>query len=246
MDDKLREAFAAVHAEPELKAAARAAVARRAARRRVVRRRPLSLALATACVVFLVLGGGWLWFAPAARIGIDVNPSLELAVNRFDRVVAVEGCNADGAALAQTLDLTFMPYEDAVEVVLQSETVAELLAGDAVVEIAVAGADETRCARLLEGVRTCTAGQGNAHCYRTDAEEWEEAHALGLSCGRYRAYRELAALDPAVTPEEVNAMSMREIRDRIAELSGTAQQDAAAPPGGGSGGGQGHHGGHHG
>lgn len=242
MDNKLRAAFAAVHAEPELKAAARAAVARRAARRRGLGR-PLGLALAAACAVCLVLGGGWLWLTPAARISIDVNPSLELAVNRFDRVVAVEGCNADGAALARTLDLTCMPYEEAVDAVLQSETVADLLAGDAVVEIAVAGADETRCARLLEGVRTCTAGQGNARCYCADAEEWEEAHALGLSCGRYRAYQALAALDPAVTPEDVNAMTMREIRDRIAELSGTAQQNAATP-GGGSGG-QGHHGWHH-
>lgn len=243
MDDRLRAAFDSVRAEPELKAAARAAVARRAARQRPTRQ-AARLALAAACTVFVVLGGSWLWFTPAARISIDINPSLELAVNRFDRVVGVEGYNADGAALAETLDVTFLPYDEAVDAVLQSDTVAALLAGDGVVEIGVAGDNATRCERLLQGVQACTAGQGNAHCYRTDAEELKQAHELGLSCGRYRAYCELAALDPGVTPEQVNAMSMREIRDRIAELSGGTQQNAAAP-GGGSGG-QGHHGGHHG
>lgn len=246
MDDRLRAAFDSVRAEPELKAAARAAVARRAARRRPPRY-ALRLALTAACTVFVLLGGGWLWLTPAARISIDVNPSLELAVNRFDRVVQVTGYNESGTALAQTLEVTFLPYQQAVDAVLQSDTVAALLAGDGVVEIGVAGADETRCARLLAGVQACTAGQGNAHCYRTDEAELEQAHALGLSCGRYRAYQELAALDPAVTPEEVNAMTMRQIRDRIAELSGQTAQtpEQAREPGGGYGAG-GHHGGHHG
>ena len=51
-------------------------------------------------------------------------------------------------------------------------------------------------------------------------ETAREAHALGLSCGRYMAYLEWKALDPDVTPEEFNGMTMREIRDRIAALSG--------------------------
>lgn len=249
MDEKLRAAFAAVQAEPELKAAARAAVARRAARRPPACR-GLRLALAAACTVFLVLGGGWLWLTPAARISIDVNPSVELVVNRFDRVVQVTGYNESGAALAENLDLLFLPYRQAVDAVLQSEPVAALLAGDGVVEIGVAGADDDRCARLLAGVQASTAGQGNAHCYRTGEEELDQAHALGLSCGRYRAYQQLAALDPTVTPEQVNAMTMRQIRDRIAELSGeTARTPEQALPSGngpGSGQGNGHHGGHHG
>lgn len=249
MDEKLRAAFASVQAEPELKAAARAAVARQRARRRPFCR-ACRLALAAACTVFLVLGGGWLWLTPAARISIDVNPSLELAVNRFDRVVEVTGYNESGTALAQSLDVLFLPYRQAVDAVLQSDAVAGLLAGDGVVEIGVAGADEDRCARLLAGVQACTAGQGNAHCYRAGEEELDQAHALGLSCGRYRAYQELSALDPTVTPEQVNAMTMRQIRDRIAELSGERAQtpEQALPSGNGPGSGQGsgHHGGHHG
>lgn len=222
MYEEIRAAFDSVRAEPELKAAAHAAVARRARQRRSPAR-PLRLALATAaCAAVVVLGGRWLYFTPTAHISIDVNPSLELGVNRFDRVISVEGWNDDGTALAQTVDVTNLSYTEAVETILSTDTIETLLAQDAVVEIGVIGDDDTRCARMLAGVEACTDGQQNAHCYRAGTEEVEEAHDCGLSYGKYRAYRELAALDPTVTPDAVQGMTMRQIRDRIAALSGNA------------------------
>lgn len=228
MREEIQAAFDSVHAEPQLKAAARAVVAKRAGRRAPAAR-PVRWALATAvCAAVLVLGGRWLYFTPATQISIDINPSLELGVNRLDRVISVEGRNEDGTALAQTLDLTNLTYTDAVETILQTDTVQNLLADDALLEIGVIGDDEARCARMLAGVQACTDGQKNTHCYRAGTQEVEEAHDCGLSYGKYRAYRELAALDPTVTPEEVQGMTMREIRDRIAALSGTASTEPAS------------------
>lgn len=228
MHDELRAALDAVHAEPELKAAARAAVARRA-RRRTAFVRPVRLALATAaCAAVVVLGGRWLYFTPTARISIDINPSLELGINRFDRVVSVQGWNDEGTALAEAVDVTHLSYTDAVETILSTDTIETLLAQDAVVEIGVIGDDDTHCANLLAGVEACTAGQQNAHCYRAGTEEVEAAHDCGLSYGKYRAYQQLAALDPTVTPEQVQGMTMREIRDRIAALSGGTTQNGTA------------------
>lgn len=230
MHEELRAALDAVHAEPEFKAAARAAVARRA-RRRTVIARPVRLALATAaCAAVVVLGGGWLYFTPTARISIDINPSLELGINRFDRVISVQGWNDDGTALAETVDVTHLSYTDAVETILSTDTIETLLAGDAVVEIGVIGDDDAHCANLLAGVEACTAGRQNAHCYRAGTDEVEAAHDCGLSYGKYRAYQELAALDPTVTPEQVADMTMREIRDRIAALSGTAPLQGTQSP----------------
>lgn len=106
MREKIRAAFDSVHAEPELKAAARQAVARRVAHRhRPIRRLGVALA-AAACAV--VLAWGWLYATPTVQISIDINPSVELGVNRFDRVVSVEGWNDDGTALAQTVNVTHL------------------------------------------------------------------------------------------------------------------------------------------
>ena len=54
---------------------------------------------------------------------------------------------------------------------------------------------------------------------------------MGLSCGKYRAYQELLALDPTVTPEEVAGMTMAEIRTAIRQLQG-AETGVPATPGG--------------
>lgn len=227
MREQLRGALDGIHAEPELKAAARAAVARRA-RGRNWSLRPVRLALAAAACAVVILGGNWLYFTPTTHISIDINPSLELGVNRFDRVVSVQGWNEDGAALAQEVDVQNLSYTQAVQTILASDTVQSLLAEDAVVEIGVIGPDNTHCARMLAEVEDCT-GQANAHCYQANSHEVEEAHDCGLSYGKYRAYQELAALDPSITPEQVQGMTMREIRERIAALSGTASPETAAP-----------------
>lgn len=152
---------------------------------------------------------------------------MELGVNRFDRVVSVQGWNEDGTALAQEVAVENLPYTEAVQTILASDTVQTLLADNAVVEIGVIGEDETNCARMLADVEACT-DETNTHCYQADTHEVEEAHDCGLSYGKYSAYQELAALDPSVTPEEVQGMTMREIRDRIAALSGTATPECAS------------------
>ena len=245
MRDRLREAFDSVHAEEALKAAALERVSQKI-RAEEAKRRPAPwgrrLAPALACLLLVAAAawGGWgLWFTPTSLISIDINPSLELGVNRFDRVVSVRGFNEDGEALADSLDLGFLGYAEAVEQVLASPAVTGSLAGDGVLSIVVAGDDQAQCGRILADMEACTAGRRNAYCWQAEPGEAEAAHEAGLSCGKYRAFQELQALDPSVTPEEVREMTMGEIRQRIRELSGGAGDGPRQP-------GRGHHGAGHG
>lgn len=74
------------------------------------------------------------------------------------------------------------------------------------------------------------------------------AAEAGLSYGKYRAYLALRELDPAVTPEAVRGMSMRELRQWMEALSAGDSTDssggesgAAGDTAGGSGQGWGGH-----
>ncbi len=51
-----------------------------------------------ACLCLLLLGS-WVWQSPIGTVRMQINPDVQLSVNRFDRVVALEGLNEDGAAL---------------------------------------------------------------------------------------------------------------------------------------------------
>lgn len=243
MNDQLWEAFDSVRAEEALKNRTKAYIAEKT--RGYTRARPVgyrNLVTAAACLLIVLVGGHWLYFTPTAEISIDINPSIELGINRFDKVVTVDGYNDDGRALAETLNLKYTDYNEAVNQILENETVADALSGDAVMTIAVIGGEDTQTSRILANLEECTAGQQNTYCYCAHTEDAEAAHDLGLSYGKYQAYLEVKALDPSITPEEIQNMTMREIWDLIDALSAGAESSAQTGGTTGGTGWQDHHG----
>ena len=246
MNSAFKELFGPVRAEEDLKDRTRTFLAERTqgyTKRAAAKRRYPAYAAACACLALALLGGRWLYFTPTAAISIDINPSIELSVNRFDRVIAVTGFNEDGQEFSHELDVKYKNYTQAVEQILHHDSVTALLSAGEVMAITVAGPDGQQSAKLLSGVEACAAGQRNVDCYSARPEEAAAAHEAGLSCGKYRAFLELRRLDPDITPEAVQGMTMREIRDRIDLLSSGGGRDSP-PTGGRSGGHHGYGGGH--
>ena len=153
MREELRQAFDAVHADETLKARTRARVlqAMRPARRSP--RWAPALAAAACCVVAVAGVGGYrLYFIPTSVISIDINPSIELDINRFDKVIRVNGYNEDGVAFADSLDVLYLDYSDAVDQIVTSETVTDCLARDELLSIAVVQSNPTQGQEIYDYV----------------------------------------------------------------------------------------------
>lgn len=254
-EDKIRDAFDAIHAEDALKGRTLEAVraqaadeksgekygeksgeksgekrgllaarssgrgARRQAQVVALRRR---LAVAACLVVALVAAAGWAWLTPTATISVDVNPSVELGINRFDRVVAARGVNDDGRALLSEVDVWGATYDEAVDRLLASSNVSTLLAEGGQAEVTVVDqGDSDQCARLLAGVEACTSGHENTHCHGADEDDVSAAREVGLSYGKYRLLLEIQELDPSITADDVRDLSMREMLDLLESLGGS-------------------------
>ena len=215
-DSVLISAFDSVHADAAQKRSAEAFV--RAEREKRGRssllcsfRRAASLAGIT-----LVFFSGYLfrmYFEPVSVISIDINPSLELSVNTYDRVVRVDGFNEDGRELAEGLQLRFLNYEEAVDRIVNSETVTTLLNREEELVITVVGEDENRNAKLCESLESYTQSRGSGSCYTALPETVEDAHSCGMSYGKYLAYQQALQQDENLTSEEVQDMTMNEIRE---------------------------------
>ena len=240
MNDTFKELFGPIQAEQGLKDRTKAFLAEktqdygRAAPRKY---RRYVRAAACACLLLAVLGGRWLYFTPTAEISIDIDPSVELGINRFDQVIFVNGMNEDGMDLSDAVDIRYKNYVEAVERIVCHDSITSLLSGGEVMTITVVGPDGQRAADILSGVAACTAGQSNTYCYFARPEDVAAAHAAGLSHGKYRAFLELQLLDPDVTCEAVQGMTMREIRESIESLSPGGDGAASCDDGG-----AGHHG----
>lgn len=240
MRDELKTALDKVTADDALRQSTRAFLARQTGdfgaaktRRHTARR----FAAAFACLALVVAGGTgyWAYFSPTCAISIDINPSVELGVNRFDKVVSVEGIGDDGEALAETLDIRFLDYADALDTLLADPTVEDYLAQDEVLSIAVAGENEAQADAILAQAETCAAGTRNVYCHAADSAELEHAHEAGLSFGKYQTFLILQSLDPSVTAEDVQELTMRELHDRIAALDPDAALTLYGSYGHGSG-----------
>jgi len=79
-------------------------------------------ALAAAAAVVILLGTGLgLYqqsFKPAYEVAVEINPSVILEVNGFDRVVRARAVNADGEILLQQLQLRGLPVAEAVTLIV--------------------------------------------------------------------------------------------------------------------------------
>ena len=215
--------------EPAPLPIAPSAVVRAAARRR---RPARALAALAACLV-LVLAGFGLYAAyrePVAFVGIDVNPSIELAVNRLDVVVEARALNDDGRALLDDVSLEGLGYQAALDALATSAAFAPYADEGSLVGVSVASADAGRAERLSAEADAALAALPCEHvCESVGTEVRDQAGAAGMGMARYRAAEELMALDPSVTLGECADMTMRELRDRIRACEGHGAADDRAP-----------------
>ena len=70
----------------------------RPVRQQVLHKRIARWSALAACLCLLLLGS-WVWQSPIGTVRMQINPDVQMSVNRFDRVVALEGLNEDGTSL---------------------------------------------------------------------------------------------------------------------------------------------------
>lgn len=218
MNRSIHDALESITADERLKASTKRFL--RAARREKRRRAPrLALALASLVVCLCGLGGFGYLHAPVSYISIDINPSIELTLNRMHRVVSARGWNEDGEAVVQQVQVAGRTYTEAIDAILESPAMQPYLTAQAELTFTVAADDRQTEELLLSGIGEC-AGCRKYCGQRGSAAPAlvEEAHREGLSFGKYKAYVALREQGAAVTLEECRNMSMADINRLLREL----------------------------
>ena len=165
----------------------------------------------------LLLSGTGLWFVPSASIAVDVNPSIELKVNALDRVIALVGRNSDGIELVKNIDVTGMPYDDAMQRILLSQGMEPYLADGSQITITVAGGGTEEHAEQMLSRVLCRAyniaNRDNVLYCQVDWETVKAAREAGLCIPRYLAWQNLRKSDPTITPEDVREIPKEKVRE---------------------------------
>lgn len=205
--------------------------------RRLERRmRGFALAAAACFCVVLMGGGAYQYHVQNARvesvIGIDVNPSVELSINRREKVLETRALNGDAETILDGMDLKGVDLNVAVNAVVGSMVTHGYLDDlDNAILVTVSN-DSVRKARELRAAvvgdieRTLEENQVEAVVYDQQVIEEDEIKELasqyGISYGKAYFLKELIQQNEKLTMddmEELSSMTMEEIARRIAEDS---------------------------
>lgn len=191
-------------------------------------------------LVACLIGGVADFLRPVTYVGIDVNPSVELTLNRFDIVVGTHALNDDGQWALDEASCMWRAFDDAARDL--DGAMRSIAGGGAVVEVSIDCDNENRYAALAAQSNDCFGRNGEAHCNRTSAEERQAAHDSGMGVAKYRAYQALKEAGVDISAEKCASMSMRELRNMLAENGIDEKEGNDEHPGMGDGQGAGAHG----
>lgn len=220
MDNRIQDAFSHVKADPALKESTKDFLANKREGQSILRTRAVYRTFAAVCaMLILAVGiGGYQWAqTPVSYVSIDVNPSIELGLNCFERVVTAEAYNPEGKEILQGLSLKGKKYTAAIDSVVECEAMARYLTKEEELVLTVA-AKGSREKAIEATVADYSQSVGkNCHSVSADIETAASAHDNGMSVGKYNAYLQLSQYDSGVTLDECRHMSMSQIHGLINE-----------------------------
>lgn len=116
--------------------------------------KPLSgVAGLAACLCIVFFGYYQPNFTPYGALRIQINPDVELTLSRTDRVLELEGLNADGRVLIEGYDYGGKDREDVTEELVERAIDMGYLSGGETVSITVTSADADWQAREEQAAR---------------------------------------------------------------------------------------------
>lgn len=168
---------------------------------------------AAALLVFSAVSG-WAYLSPYSYVSLDVNPSIEYSLNRFDRVLSVKAVNDDGEEILKQISLANLSnkkIDEAIALTVKQISEEGYFAGDIEggIMIATSGKDlkkaEQLALRLEQAAEEETQAEGDTvevESVSVGLERVQQAKELGVTPGKLNLVEKLK--ESAPNPEDID------------------------------------------
>ena len=185
-------------------------------------KRLIPVVAGVACAFTLFVGAIGLYNENYQTIYIDVNPSIALTLNRFDRVIEVKYLNDDAKNLLADTDLVGSNIEVAVQTVITTCDKAGFVKEDSEIYISATSKEEEKSEQLLNKLKTNTQSMKPSNpdkedetyavsTYNTKKEEKEKFEKSDISPAKDKIIREISDEDENYKPKDLKDKSMYEL-----------------------------------
>ena len=165
-------------------------------------------------------------------IYIDINPSVALKLNRFDRVIGVEYLNDDAKNLLSNVKLVGCNSTDALTTVITACDTAGYVKSNSEIYISAAAKNDESSEKTLqklkghaETMREVKDESCNINTYKAKKNDKKDYEKESLSPAKYELISEIIEADGSYTIEMLKNKSMKELRDIKRDLLGDVDDD---------------------
>ncbi|MGN1468247.1 MAG: hypothetical protein ACI4W1_08060 [Ruminococcus sp.] len=222
MNNRIYEEFNNIHCRNEIKNSTKEFLAKKAYSKKP-KHRYYRLAVPVVCCLIAVFGAlsfGFVYSIPVAAVSVDINPSVQLSLNCFDRVVAATGYDDISRQILEKVDVNNRKYDEAVTSLISSEAFEDYSSSEDFVNITISAENNEKYEAIEESLNSVLSEcNKNGKCNYADTDDAQKAQDAQISLGKYRAYLSLLEKDPDITIDDVRNMTMKEIRQLLGEES---------------------------
>lgn len=181
-----------------------------------------------ACTVLSSGGGAYAYTTtPVTYVSMDINPSVELGVSIFNKVVSVEAYNEDGKKIIEDTNLRDYDIDNAIKKLVSNAISDGYIRGDgsSAIEITTSTDKEEVVKELGEILKEAADAALNKNKVKAEVETGDaalarrdEARKLGMTPGKLNLIQRLQELDPNINVEDYKDSSVKDIQEKTIEL----------------------------
>lgn len=187
----------------------------------------------TLTLLFTLTGGVFSYSRKAiAYVSLDINPSVELGVSPFNKVVSYEAYNEDGEKILEGNENLNIDVNKAVDNLVESAIKNDYIKEDGSSAISItAVTDNTDLAdKLNDSLKTDVTKVLDENNTSADVETSNVAlerramaKELGITPGKLNLIQKMQSLDPSIKVEDYKNASVKEIQKHTKELKKNAK-----------------------
>jgi len=187
----------------------------------------LTKVASVAAVFVVVLGlsyGVHSYRIPYSYVNVDINPSIEITTNIYDRIIKVEGLNEDGKKLVEGGSYINKRIENGVGLVLEAAVKEGYIKQESynTVVFTVSSKDEEKVDNIQKSLKDTVSQELEAAGAETEVliekvkpEKRAEAESQGVSPGKLNLINKLIEVNPEAQVDDLKEKSVKEIMESI-------------------------------
>lgn len=189
--------------------------------------RALSTVAASMLICAMLGSGVYAYYTPYSYVSVDINPSLGLSLNRFDKVIDIQPLNEDAEKLiSEAKPVKHENVDEALSDILQSAAEKGYLKPDQengvmVVVSAKGKKEETKLMNELKAVSqkelAKVSNNYNVMLDKTSIKDYKAAVEQKTSPGKAKLAERITRLDPSVPAADINNMTVNQAMDMLKE-----------------------------